>query len=86
MREGNTFYLEGNYVKSLEYFDQILQVDPEYIDVLNNKGLALGKLGRYDEAITWYDKALEIEPENIDVLANKSNAVYELGKLKRQKF
>jgi tetratricopeptide (TPR) repeat protein len=43
-------------------YDRALRIDPNYSDVLKDKGLALDKLGRYEEAIKCYDKASEINP------------------------
>jgi hypothetical protein len=48
--KGNEFYKKGDYATALEYYNKALEIDPEYLDALNNKGLALVKLGRIDEA------------------------------------
>lgn len=49
------------------------------ITALNNKGLALAKLGRYNESIALYDKALAMDPNYKDALDGKGNALYSLG-------
>jgi tetratricopeptide (TPR) repeat protein len=49
------------------------------ITALNNKGLALAKLGRYNESIPLYDKALAIDPNYKDSFDGKGNALYGLG-------
>ena len=41
---------------------KLLKIDPNHVNALNNKGLALNNLGKYEEAIDWFDKALEIDP------------------------
>ena len=46
---------------------------------LNNKGAALGNLGRSEEAITWFDKALKRDPIFVDALNNKGAALGDLG-------
>ncbi|MFZ1077629.1 MAG: tetratricopeptide repeat protein, partial [Nitrosotalea sp.] len=56
LREASGFYYSSNYEKALEYYDQILKVDPKDVKALYNKGLALENLGRNEEAITYYDK------------------------------
>jgi len=46
----------------------------------NNKGIALGNLGKLPEAIGCYDKALEINPRHAGVWSNKGIALKDLGK------
>jgi tetratricopeptide (TPR) repeat protein len=57
-----------------------LAIDPEDIDALNNKALALDNIGNYAEAIKYYDKVLAIIPNSVDALNNKGNALGKLGK------
>ncbi len=51
-------YLE-NYAKSIEYFDEALVTDPNYIDALYNKGRALEELGKYVTARDLYEQVLQ---------------------------
>lgn len=51
-------YLE-NYTKSIEYFDEALVKDPDYIDALYNKGRALEELGKYVTARDLYEQVLQ---------------------------
>ena len=48
--QGNINYRQGNYKEALIFYEKGLQVDPHNIDIWNNKGLALVKLGRIEEA------------------------------------
>ena len=41
-----------------------MEIDPKFAAAWNNKGLALGNLGRNEEAIECFDKAIEIQPNN----------------------
>jgi len=61
----------ARYQEAISYYDEALEIDPEYLIALNNKGNALSSLGRYQEAISYYDKALEIIPQDPTVLNNK---------------
>jgi len=70
----------GEYEKSIEYFDKILEQVPSNIDVLINKGAALIELDRNEEAILNFDKILEIEPKNLNALNNKGAALTKLEK------
>ncbi|WP_148686322.1 tetratricopeptide repeat protein [Candidatus Nitrosocosmicus hydrocola] len=40
-----------------------IEINPQYADAYNNKGLSLYYLGNNQEAIACYDKAIEINPE-----------------------
>ena len=39
-------------ISSISYYDKALAINPNNVDVLNNKGIVLLKLGKYLEAIT----------------------------------
>jgi tetratricopeptide (TPR) repeat protein len=56
-----------------------LAIDPHYVYALNNKCLALGKLGNYTGAIQFYDKALAKQPNDTNALTHKGVALYDLG-------
>ena len=60
---GNELLNEGKYDEAIVYYDKALEIKPNDVDALNNKGLALYNLERYEEAITYYEKALEIDPK-----------------------
>ena len=60
--------------------DKALEVDPNAMDALSNKGDALYDLERYDEAIQYYDKAQAIDPNEIYALESKNTALKELDK------
>ena len=60
--------------------DAALAINPNYVFALNNKGIALEKLGRYEEAIAAYDAALVGKPDHANAYNNKGYALYTLGK------
>ena len=57
-----------------------LQIDPNNVIALGNKGLALDKLGRYEEVIEEYDRILAIDPNDINALGNKGLDLDSLGR------
>ncbi|MCK9292172.1 MAG: tetratricopeptide repeat protein [Bacteroidales bacterium] len=70
-------YME-QFSKAIEYFDEALLNDPNYIDALYNKGRALEELGRYSNARDIYDEVLRRE-------ANYMLAVDGLNRLDRRR-
>ncbi len=70
--------------EAIGWYDKALEIDPNYVDALNNKGVALGNLGKYEEVITCNDKILKIDPNYVDALNNKGVALGNLGKYEEE--
>jgi tetratricopeptide (TPR) repeat protein len=45
--------------EAIASYDKALEFKPDYHEAWNNRGIALGNLGRWEEAIASFDKALE---------------------------
>ena len=80
LREANFYYYAKKTDQAIKLYDIILKENPNDVDALNNKGLALSRLNRHEEAIVWYDKALTVDPKYLKSLNNKGLALYNLGK------
>ncbi|WP_414588282.1 CHAT domain-containing protein, partial [Scytonema sp. PCC 10023] len=52
----------------------------DYDSAWNNRGVALGNLGRHEEAIASYDKAIEIKPDYDSAWNNRGVALGNLGR------
>jgi len=52
--------------------DRALEIDPEMLEALFNKGLLLYAEDKKEEALTWIDKALIIDPTNQQILDLKA--------------
>lgn len=59
--DGNTYYKQGFFEEALDCYNRALLVDPDNHDVLNNKGLALVKLGRIDDAKKCQERIVEVK-------------------------
>jgi tetratricopeptide (TPR) repeat protein len=57
----------------------VLVIQPNYVNALINKGVALYDLGKYQDAIVSYDKVLALNANDVDAKNNIANAV---GKLR----
>jgi tetratricopeptide (TPR) repeat protein len=77
---GGAFYTLKDHDNAIVFYDKALEISPNNVDILNNKGLALSAIGRNEEAIECYDKAIEIEPQNIAPYINKVFALADLGR------
>ncbi len=67
------------YTDAIYHYDNTLELNPNNIHALTNKGSALVSLGNYQEAISYYDRALEINLQYVVALNNKGNALVSLG-------
>jgi tetratricopeptide (TPR) repeat protein len=56
---GNNFYYQGEIDKSIDYYDQAIQIKSDYADAWYNRGIALMNLTKYNESIKSFDKAIE---------------------------
>ena len=77
-KKGINSVKDGEFNDALLYFEKVLEIDPNHLDALSNKGGMLLQLGRYDEALTHLDIVLEIEPNHIGALSNKGAVLIKL--------
>ncbi|MCG5057848.1 MAG: tetratricopeptide repeat protein [Limnoraphis sp. WC205] len=74
---------KGNFVQSYNQaidYNQAIEIKPDDADTWNNRGNALGNLGRYGKAVASYDKAIEIKPDDADTWNNRGIALGNLGR------
>jgi tetratricopeptide (TPR) repeat protein len=80
--EGNEHLDKHNYSMALHHYDQAIEIDPNYADAWNNKGIALHNLRKFKEAIDCCDMAIKINPNYADAWNNKGVSLGKLGKYK----
>ena len=68
---GNAYYEAGAYPQALEAYNRSLELKPDNLDALNNRGMTLDELKRYEEALKDYSRALELRPDFPEVLNNR---------------
>lgn len=72
-------YLEsGDYKNAIEYFQQTLTMQPDYIDADYNIAISLSKLDKNDEALQKYQQIVQRDPVY-------ENAYYQMGSIRFQK-
>jgi tetratricopeptide (TPR) repeat protein len=79
------YYIQGwndynakKYDSAIENYEKALELNPKYVDVLNNLGLIYDKLENYQKAIFYYQNALEIKPDYAIAHYNTGLAYYKL--------
>ena len=78
--KGEEFFMQGEYEKALEFYEEILAQDKDYADAIGAKGAVHHRLGNYEKALEFYDLAISIEPRNHYFLNDRGNALLSLGK------
>jgi tetratricopeptide (TPR) repeat protein len=68
IEKGNQYFDEQRYEQAIPYYDRVLEIDPNYVEALYNKGAALDSLGKYNEAMQYIDRVLEIDPNYVEAL------------------
>lgn len=78
---GDTYHYLGNHERSYQFYEQVLEIQPDNATVLNNYSyhLSVRKI-RLDDAERMSRKALEKEPENAAFLDTYGWIIYQKGR------
>lgn len=69
----------GEPEPAIQDFSQALQLDPDHLPSLGERGRAYARLGQYERAIDDYDRALALSPSDLDLLYYKAEACVQMG-------
>ena len=72
---------KANVREAERYFNEVLEMEPEYVDVYSNLGLMFAMQGRLSEAISQYLKAIRLDPEHVEAYNNLGIAYAKQGHL-----
>jgi tetratricopeptide (TPR) repeat protein len=70
LNQGEAFFEEGQYDRSIAYFDKAIEINPKFAEPYNNRGIAYCEKGQYDKAIADFNKAIEINPKFAEAYNN----------------
>ena len=76
---------KNNIKDAQNYYLKVLELDPNYINALNNLGVIFQGLGKKQRAKECFEKAIKINPNYIDAHYNLGNIFKELGKNQKAK-
>jgi lipoprotein NlpI len=71
-----------NYANSSVPFriiDQVIRLDPKYVEAFVNRGFVYATKGDYDRAILDFDKAIELKPNFAEAFLNRGIAKLRSG-------
>lgn len=72
----------ASWVEAGEYFDRILDKNPNHAQALNAKGVSLFQQKKYQEAIPIFTQAIQTDSTSYKPWFNRANANLELGNFK----
>lgn len=64
---GVIYMYQDRHSEAINYLQEAIKYQPDYLDALINLGVTFLKMGHHDKAIEYFDKALTLNPNNIEV-------------------
>lgn len=77
---GVKLFDENNFREAVSYYKKALEIDPSFIDAMDNLGNSYRYLGVLDSAKFWYDKSIAIFPKGY--IAHQNLAIVYIALLK----
>lgn len=74
---------EKNKNKAIELYNKSIELNPNYVDAINNRGVVKYELENYKSAIDDYNKAIELDPNYSMAYNNKAFALMKIGELNK---
>ena len=71
--------------KALDAVQKALEIDPNNVTALINKGYIIADKRLYNQAIEWFNKAINLDPKNANAWYEKGNCYRRLGKKQEAK-
>ena len=65
----------GDAAAAMALYDRAVRIAPKRADILNDRGVALQRLGRLDDAIADLDESLRLEPRSAEAFYNLGNVL-----------
>ncbi len=79
-KTGKEYFIKGEFDRALRHFNYALNNNPNYSEVLSDKGAVLAKLGKYEKALETLNKALDYNPNLTIAISNRKYVLKKLGK------
>ena len=64
LEEGNHFYKKRKYQEAISYYNQAIELNPNYADAYHNRALVYNDVAKREQAIKDFSKSIELNPNN----------------------
>lgn len=61
------FFAKGDLVQAFEYYQESIDLDPEFVDAYIDLGALMASIGEFASAKKCYEDAMAIDPEDINI-------------------
>jgi len=78
-----SLYNQRDFLKAIQAYQKVIEMDPTYIEAFNNLGLIYLEIGDFDRALKNYERAIEINPRYEKALNNIGILYFLKGEDKR---
>jgi serine/threonine protein kinase len=75
------FYEGTDNVKALEFYNRVLEIDPNYAYIHNRIGLTYMEMMDYEKAIEYFKKYIDLEPGLADPYDSMGLVYYRMGRI-----
>lgn len=72
MNQGWDLYKAQQYQEAINYYDQAINIKPDFIEAWLAKGIALYELEMYEDALSAFDQVIELKPDFADAYVMRS--------------
>lgn len=74
---------EGQEEQRQEILDEVMNANPNTVNVFNTLGILQRRSGEFEQALHWYEKALKVDPNDENIHYNIGRCHFEAGHFKR---
>jgi tetratricopeptide (TPR) repeat protein len=73
--QGEMHINKNSFDQAISEFSQAIEINPDYVDAIINRGSAFAEIGRFNDALMDFNHALQLEKNDADIY-NKRGEVY----------
>ncbi len=73
-------FRQGRLIEAEAQWAKAVKLNPYNVNIVNNYGFVLDKLGRNDEALIWYYRTIELDPKRTPIYLNLGDMMIKLNK------
>lgn len=73
---GDQYFKRGEYNKAIQSYNEYINLYPEHLKSIYNRGRAYEEIGEFDKALEDFRHVLKRDPENVNAILSLANNYY----------